>query len=611
MMTRLPLVVAAGVAAALLAAGPAVSARVPTQFARFWTIPPDDYRALPDAPAAFFPEAEELRNYGDDFGVAFSGGGTRSAAASLGELQGLRELGLLPRIRYASVVSGGAWGVLPWIFSPDRQLLGEYQPPESIALTAVSTSPNGSLAKTLTGFDLTKPATKEAAFGIWALLDKGFGESVQGVAEAARQELGQLTASGGRDRLDKTYTRLFAEKLIDPLIPAGSSSGFAWNATQLAEMSSVNRGRTKNVILEQLHRPFLITGTNIVYQRAGLAFPVVVPVEFTPMYIGARQQIGGVFGGLYAWPNAYDAVSVREVRSDLSATKKYLEVSDDPDRRLSLADVAATTGSAPLLTILSAHLPDSVAPLARKAAGVFPRFTHLAWHGGRVVAQPDSWPHGDGGFRDNLGLMPLLARHVHNIIVFVNVNSGDYRNNDDIRSMFFSVGPPDGGGDKRENVVFDEARWSELMDHFDQAAGADALVYCGQHWAVRANARFNVRRYGPEGVNICWVYPSKPSKWRGLLHEKTLQALVNGDDCGAPSCPRPYGNFSNFPWYSTAFENAEKTQPSTWHALLMTPAQINLLADVMAWSLVNPVSAAEITSKLAVTPNLPANAASE
>src|SRR5206468_1725729 len=37
-------------------------------------------------------------------------------------------------------------------------------------------------------------------------------------------------------------------------------------------------------------------------------------------------------------------------------------------------------------------------------------------------------PHGDGGFTDNFGLMPLLARGVKNIIVFANVN-GEYDQN--------------------------------------------------------------------------------------------------------------------------------------------------------------------------------------
>jgi hypothetical protein len=222
-------------------------------------------------------------------------------------------------------------------------------------------------------------------------------------------------------------------------------------------------------------------------------------------------------------------------------------------------------------------------------------------HGSDLVTPPVSWAHGDGGFRDNLGLMPLLARHVHNIIVFVNVNSGDYRNNDDIRSMFFSLAPPSGGGDKRENVVFEQARWTELMDGFDKAGATDALVYCGQHWEVKSNERFNVRAYDAQGVNICWVYPAKPGNWRHALQEPSLRDVVDGQ-CQTAACRQQFGDFSDFPWYATAFQNAQKFKPDTWHVLQLKTAQVNLLADVMAWSLANPRSSREILSKLTVTP---------
>src|SRR6266545_5083592 len=52
-----------------------------------------------------FVEAHRLR----PLGVAFSGGGIRSATFNLGVLQGLSEIGLLPFIDYLSTVSGGGY----------------------------------------------------------------------------------------------------------------------------------------------------------------------------------------------------------------------------------------------------------------------------------------------------------------------------------------------------------------------------------------------------------------------------------------------------------------------------------------------------------------------
>jgi hypothetical protein len=62
---------------------------------------------LPVTPAADHPyvEAHRVR----PLGLAFSGGGIRSATFNLGVLQGLAELGLLPFIDYLSTVSGGGF----------------------------------------------------------------------------------------------------------------------------------------------------------------------------------------------------------------------------------------------------------------------------------------------------------------------------------------------------------------------------------------------------------------------------------------------------------------------------------------------------------------------
>jgi len=73
----------------------------------------------------------------DLVGLAFSGGGIRSATFNLGILQGLAELGLLKRFDYLSTVSGGSWiggWLTAWIkregdlLNVERQLrLGRYQ----------------------------------------------------------------------------------------------------------------------------------------------------------------------------------------------------------------------------------------------------------------------------------------------------------------------------------------------------------------------------------------------------------------------------------------------------------------------------------------------------
>lgn len=62
--------------------------------------------------AARWPEWRVLKKRGkqkDTLGLALSGGGYRSAIYNYGILRGLNQLGVLPRIDYLSVVSGGSW----------------------------------------------------------------------------------------------------------------------------------------------------------------------------------------------------------------------------------------------------------------------------------------------------------------------------------------------------------------------------------------------------------------------------------------------------------------------------------------------------------------------
>src|SRR5215831_7911361 len=70
-----------------------------------------EIQAIRDRRAKLFPEQRKLDDSGRPapLGLAFSGGGIRSATFNLGVLQGLAERGLLPHIDYLSTVSGGGY----------------------------------------------------------------------------------------------------------------------------------------------------------------------------------------------------------------------------------------------------------------------------------------------------------------------------------------------------------------------------------------------------------------------------------------------------------------------------------------------------------------------
>ncbi|KAG8462891.1 hypothetical protein KFE25_001664 [Diacronema lutheri] len=101
------------------------------------------------------PEAGLLRNApGETTGICLSGGGSRAAAAAVGFLRGLLELGLIEHVDFISACSGGAYALIPFQYyaagpTNDFQLLGPVIPAEKIDHEALSRVPEHSLLNRL------------------------------------------------------------------------------------------------------------------------------------------------------------------------------------------------------------------------------------------------------------------------------------------------------------------------------------------------------------------------------------------------------------------------------------------------------------------------------
>ena len=199
-----------------------------------------------------------------------------------------------------------------------------------------------------------------------------------------------------------------------------------WNRRQYAwdDASAVDMGGGKPlggfITMNAAERPFLIVGGTLVKPN-GTDYPRLIPVEYTPLYTGVRQQFGQI-GGTYLSPWAYDRLMVAE------RSKTHMLVGPGPSERpFTLADVIASSGAAPQLTLmLGDKVPERFRPaLATGVAGVSGVHQPVR-AGGHAEPASAELAHGDGGFTDNLGIMPLLARQVRNIIVFVN-SSSEYR----------------------------------------------------------------------------------------------------------------------------------------------------------------------------------------
>jgi hypothetical protein len=224
-------------------------------------------------------------------------------------------------------------------------------------------------------------------------------------------------------------------------------------------------------------------------------------------------------------------------------------------------------------------VPEKARAALPRAAGAFPSFNPIAIRNGQPVTPSGELAHGDGGFTDNLGLMPLLARRVKNVIAFVNSNK-PHTANDQLQSYFFPLASQDGSGDKTMNAVFPQAKYRELIDGLDQATRAGgAAVFC-QALAVSKNEIYNIAAY--DGLNVCWVYNHAAETWRQGLPDQ-MQAWLRPTKEGGRK------DLQHFPYFATFGENRP-------YVIRLNALQVNLLANLASWSITNEATRTRIRS---------------
>lgn len=545
--------------------------------AKVWPIDPNDFTQIGDPQ---FPETARLASMPDrvDLGIAFSGGGTRSATATLGQLRGLKHIGWLKRVRYIAAVSGGSWAALPYTYwkGADDDLLGLYQEPGDLDHDKVLNTPNGTLSKIITESAIAGPGLREAVgeFRAFALSEEAnsFIDTFLSALDKGRREAG---------RINKTYSRLLEDNFIKPLFGSQSALRVGWEERSVDQIAADNPGALSSHEFLKVpdDRPFFIAGATLVPAHPAFYYPPLAPVEYTPLYSGIRQQFGAI-GGAYVATWAYDSVDVSQGDGGLVRVRPAAD-----GRTFTVADIISSTGAAPQLTLLlGARGTGLVNNVFGTASGYFPSYHPIAVRDTGPALAPET-PHGDGGFMDYFGIMPLLARHVRNIIVFVNSNN-DFDENDDLDSLFHEL-PKNNSGDKSMNVVFAPARYTELMTALSQRRTAGAPpVYCSPGWDVAENQTYNIRRYGD--LNICWVYNRPNAAWAKELKAPIAQ-IMSGDKTTQTKAEKDAGSFSDFPWYKTFLQKPP-------YVIRLSTAQVNLLSNLTAWTVANKDSVDAMTT---------------
>ena len=326
--------------------------------ARYWQVDPGYWSsAAPNLDA--FPERQlDPPLAGADLAVAFSGGGTRSASASIGQLRGLLQNGWLDRVNYVTAVSGGSWAAVPFTYYPGERLsdlLGTFDADlKKIDLVELEERPNGALALQVTRSGLAASGVEEAF--------QFLPDQKQGEIDLARiRSVGTMLRDGirkfrGRElpdpsRQNKTYSHILGQIFIDPLVKDGNRMPYGWTRNAVLDITEVSRQPQMDFQQVPDKRPFLIVGGTIVWMRPGFVYPRLIPIEYTPLYTGVRQQFGNL-GGTYVMPWAYD-------REHALVSGDRLLVDPAKVRMFTLADVIASSGAAPQLKLmLGESLPE-------------------------------------------------------------------------------------------------------------------------------------------------------------------------------------------------------------------------------------------------------------
>jgi hypothetical protein len=523
-----------------------------------------------------------------DVGVAFSGGGTRAASAALGQLRGLEHNGWLDRIRYVSAISGGAWAAVPFTFSdlPLSELLGTVEPALTLDPARVRATPNGKMGEAIARSALTAGAIREAGAITLTLREDPVTPGALG--RWTEMLLGKLRPD--YRRLNRTYANLIGETFLDPVVRRNSKTAgmpFAWDDQTLSEMTNANRGRLEPAVLAQTNRPFLVTGGTVISARPDYDHPVLMPIEYTPLYVGVRESVGGHLGGTYVWPWAYDAERWSNPVPD-SPDGGMVSVTLSPNRRFSLADIVASSGAAPEYFLVSGlSVPAPYRSMVDVGAGFFPAFRHPSIQGGEAFVTREL-PHADGGAGDNLGIMPLLARGVRNALVFVNTSTPDPSANNDIYSLFFSSSSWSISGNKGDNVIFDGAKYQRLLDDFREAADqGEPLVSCHDDYRILDNRHYGITSYGP--MSVCFFYNARVKAWE-LDVVKATGSLLRRH----PEKPTE-DNRNHFPWFRTFGTNLPHfIQLKTW--------QVNLLSHLTAWTVTRASVVDKVRSAMPLLP---------
>lgn len=404
-----------------------------------------------------------------DYGVCFSGGGSRSMALSIGQMRGLDNQGLLDKAGYTSSVSGGSWAATAFSYKgsvgDQARLIGQHSTPETLSLDDV-------VPAALEG-NVRMNFLAKLAMNLIGAAAHSIGEHFP-MNRVTEPLVAHLLEHPGCRSWDRVWIDTVGEAFLQPLeLFALQQAGKDLFTLDAASVDAIVQ---KNPALDATALRVLRDG------KAYMPYPVVNSAIGGPVDLKGRYELGRFVGyeytPLYAGPSHVGTVNWSQSGTqpfDFSGSQLQsfgqnsvpVPLKDAPDlissrhHPLSLTTATGTSsaafaglitsslyswnsilkmlaGNADVAAAIQHHLP----VVSHWPKAVFARaFRHLMsfiadrlplettqlelqpqasiWNRAKGQA-PVTMNFLDGGNIENYGIMPMLRRKVKKIVVFIN-----------------------------------------------------------------------------------------------------------------------------------------------------------------------------------------------
>jgi len=427
-----------------------------------------------------FPEQEtshpDFVGSKGNVGICFSGGGTRSATCTHGQLKALVHTGLLDKVGYISCVSGGAWAALPFTFLDkhweDSHFFGSILESKELTEEVLNNINKQNYLYTVTHAGILDDVLKN-----WL-----------------------------KFATDETYSRAIGKVFLDHFNLNSRKKLFANSLTHVKDILARNNKLSANDFYTvRPNRPFLITtGALLRWGTHDYIF------EMTPWYSGIytfypKKKIYSTdIGGGYIESFACDSDSPDEI-TDQTAKVRI----GSKKHRFTLSDILGTTGAAPSEVLHNIGLRDIG----------FPEFKHWS---ARNAKKAKEYEIGDGGNIENLGIIPLIIRDVKRIIVFVNTKKPLSVNkpsqiNEAIKELFEPG---------NVNHLFPKKKLKDLEKGLSNRLDEGKATIYKDSYIVHKNVHHSIK--GGNTIEVLWVYNHNYLNWQKKLPKEILNKLGKG-----------------------------------------------------------------------------------